>query len=74
MLERSSNMVLYSMTLILRAQTILRAKGLENFLKSFTSSTINGVQIKTEMKKLWPFENNCAKLEGHFEMISKFNL
>ena len=32
------------------------------------------MQIGAKMKKLWPFENNCTKLEGHFEMISKFNL
>ena len=24
--------------------------------------------------EVWPFEDNCTKLEGHFEMISKFNL
>ena len=38
------------------------------------SNASNGVQIGAEMKKLWPFADNCTKLEGHFEMISKFNL
>ena len=38
------------------------------------SNASNGLQIGAEMKKLWPFEDNCTKLEGHFEMISKFNL
>ncbi|RVX05220.1 Retrovirus-related Pol polyprotein from transposon TNT 1-94 [Vitis vinifera] len=38
------------------------------------SNTSNGLQIGAEMKKLCPFEDNCTKLEGHFEMISKFNL
>ena len=27
---------------------------------------------KKKGKKLWSFEDNCTKLEGHFEMISKF--
>ena len=38
------------------------------------SNTSNNVQIKAKMKKLWPFEDNCTKLKGHFKMISKFNL
>ena len=38
------------------------------------SNTSNVLQIGAEMKKLWPFENNCTKLDGHFKMISKFNL
>ena len=38
------------------------------------SNTANSLQIRAEMKKLWSFEDNCTKLEGHFEMISKFNL
>ena len=38
------------------------------------SNASNGAQIRVEMKKLWPFEDNCAKLKDHFEMISKFNL
>ena len=43
-------------------------------LVSQESNASNGLQIGAEMKKLWPFEDNCTKLEGHFEMISKFNL
>ena len=43
-------------------------------LGSQKSNTSNGVQIRVEIKKLWPFEDNCAKLNGYFEMISKFNL
>ena len=45
-------------------------------LGSQESNASNGVQIIAEIKKLWPFEDNCTKLEGHFEiqlMISKFN-
>ena len=38
------------------------------------SNSLNGLQIGAEMKKLWLFEDNCTKLKGHFEMISKFNL
>ena len=34
----------------------------------------NDLQIEAKMKKLWPFEDNCIELEGHFKMISKFNL
>ena len=42
--------------------------------RSQESNASNDVQIKIEMNKLWPFEDNYAKLKGHFEMISKFNL
>ena len=35
---------------------------------------LNAVQIRAEMNKLWSFEDNCAKLKGHFEMISKFKI
>ena len=55
---------------------------LENFLESILyiiyfflilgsqeSNASNFVQIGVEMKKLWLFENNCTKLNGHFEMI-----
>ena len=38
------------------------------------SNVSNSVQIKAEMKKLWSFEDNYAKLKGRFEIISKFNL
>ena len=40
------------------------------------SNTSNGVQIRVEIKKLWPFEDNCAKLKDHFKiqlMNSKSN-
>ncbi|CBI38198.3 unnamed protein product, partial [Vitis vinifera] len=40
LLETSSSMVPYSMPLILRVQTILRAKGLDNVLKTINSSSI----------------------------------
>ena len=43
-------------------------------LGSQESNTSNSLQIGAKMKKLRPFEDNCTKLEGHFEMISKFNL
>ena len=42
--------------------------------KSKVQNASNSLQIRAKMKKLWPFEDNCTKLEGHFEMISKFNL
>ena len=42
--------------------------------EAWKSNASNGLQIGAEMKKLWPFENNCTKLKSHFEMISKFNL
>ena len=42
--------------------------------RSQESNASNDVQIKIEMNKLWSFEDNYAKLKGHFEMISKFNL
>ena len=74
-------MVLY--TLILRTN-------LEQFLESIVyilyifrslgsqeSNASNGVEIRAEMKKLWPFEDNYTKLKGHFEiqlMNSKSNL
>ena len=78
-LELKNLMVIYA--LILRTN-------LEHFLESIIyihyisfrssgsqeSNSSNGLQIGAEMKKLWPFEDNCTKLEGHFEMISKFNL
>ena len=32
------------------------------------SNASNGLQIRAEMKKLCPFEDNCTKLEGHFEI------
>ena len=44
------------------------------FLGCYESNASNSVKIRAEMKKLWPFENNCTKLKGHFKMISKFNL
>ena len=28
----------------------------------------NGVQIRVEIKKLWPFEDNYAKLKDHFKI------
>ena len=37
--------------------------------KSQKSNVSNGMQIRVEMKKLWPFEDNCTKLKGHFEII-----
>ena len=33
------------------------------------SNALNDVQIRVEKKKLWPFEDNCTKLKGHFKMI-----
>ena len=36
------------------------------------SNTSNGVQIEAKMKKLWPFEDNCTKLDGHFAPCAKF--
>ena len=30
------------------------------------SNASNGVQIRVETKKLWPFEGNCAKLRRNF--------
>ena len=42
--------------------------------ESQDSNASNGVQIRAEMKKLWPFEDNCTKLKGHFEIISKSTL
>ena len=47
---------------------IFRISGNQEF------NALNGVQIEAKMENLWPFEDNCTKLEGHFEMISKFNL
>ena len=32
-------------------------------LRSQESNASNGVQIGAEMKKLWPFEDNCTKLK-----------
>ena len=43
-------------------------------LGSQESNASNSVRIGAEMKKLWPFEDNYAKLKGHFKMILKFNL
>ena len=34
------------------------------------SNALNGLQIRAEMKKLWPFEDNYVNLKGHFETIS----
>ena len=71
-LELKNLMALYTLTL---------RKILEHFMDplytyyiSFRSSgsqesnASNGLQIEAEMNKLWPFENNCTKLEGHFEI------
>ena len=69
-------------------RTLTLRKNLEYFPKSILdilyisfrssgsqeSNASNDVQIKIEMNKLWPFEDNYAKLKGHFEKISKFNL
>ena len=30
------------------------------------SNASNGTQIRAEMKKLWPLEDNCTKLKGNF--------
>ena len=35
-------------------------------LGSQESNALNGAQIRAEMKKLWPLEDNCAKLKGNF--------
>ena len=45
-------------------------------LGSQESNSSNGVQIGVEMKKLWPFEDNCTKLKDNFASceITKFNL
>ena len=32
------------------------------------SNTSNGLQIGAEMKKLWPFEDNCTKLAYKFNL------
>ena len=69
--------------------TLNLRKNLEHFLESILdilyifqilgsqeSNASNSVQIGVEMKKLWPFEDNYAKLKDHFEiqlMNSKSN-
>ena len=35
-------------------------------LGSQESNALNSVQIRAEMKKLWPLEDNHAKLKGNF--------
>ena len=35
-------------------------------LGSQKSNASNDAYIKAEMKKLWPLEDNCAKLKGNF--------
>ena len=42
--------------------------------EAWESNASNGWQIGVEMKKLWPFKDNCTKLKGHFKMNSKSNL
>ena len=60
--------------------TLTLRQNLEHFLKSILSilyiismgiqesNASNGVQIRVEIKKLWPFEDNCAKLKDHFKI------
>ena len=62
--------------------TLILRTNLEHFMESIIyilyilfrssgsqeSNASNGLEIGAEMKKLWPFEDNCTKLEGHFEM------
>ena len=36
------------------------------------SNASNGVQFRAKMKKLWPFEDNCTKLEGHFASLQNW--
>ena len=60
-LEYFSKSILYMLYIVSK----LRKSGAQRF---------KCVQIGAEMKKLWPFKNNYAKLKGHFEMNSKFNL
>ena len=44
-------------------------------LGSQESNASNGVQIRAEMKKLWPLEDNHTKLKSHIQLAkSKFNL
>ena len=45
-------------------------------LGSQESNTSNSVQIRAEIKKLWPLEDNCTKLKDNFASckITKFNL
>ena len=43
-------------------------------LGSQESNASNSVQIKTEMKKLWSFENNWTKLQGHFKVDFEMTL
>ena len=40
------------------------------------SNALNGAQIRAEMKKLWPLEDNCTKLKDNFASceITKFKL
>ena len=70
--------------------TLNLRKNLEHFLESILdilyifqisgsqeSNASNSVQIGVEMKKLWPFEDNCTKLKDNFEIQlvnSKSNL
>ena len=45
-------------------------------LGSQKSNALNSVQIEAKMKKLWPLEDNRAKLKGNFASceITKVNL
>ena len=64
-LRTNSEYFLESILYILYVVSKLGKSGIQRF---------KSVQIKAEMKKLWPFEYNRAKLKDHFKIILKFNL